>query len=274
MNKDKKVAIITGAAGGIGRATALRFAREDYRLLLSDIDESGLQSLSADLVSDGMSVDDFVLFPGDLMDLTYAQSMVKECVSRWNAIDVLVNNAIWRSHETMRSMAIDRWEKTIKIGLTVPAFLSKWVAEVMESEGRKGVIVNISSVMSVKAGGTSPAYTVCKGGIESLTFELASLYGRSGIRVVAIAPGNVLTSLSDDFVSEDGENLSGKMEASMADQTPLKRSGQSSEIANAIYWVSSPEASFVSGTVIQVDGGYSHGFNRNSLKNLQFPNQF
>lgn len=271
---DKKVAIITGAAGGIGRETAKRYYREGYHLILSDINGDGLVALKEELISQTSNDPELVLCPGDLADLDYAKSLVDECRKRWSRVDVLVNNAVWRTHDTLRTISLADWEKTLKISLTAPAFLAKWTAELMEQQQIVGVIINISSVMAGRAAGTSPAYVACKGAIESLTYELASLYGPAGMRVVALAPGNVLTPLSSDFVAESGENISAKMEQNMHDQTPLQRSAHAREIANTIFWLSSNEASFITGTVLQVDGGFSHGFNNYSLKKLQFPNEF
>lgn len=271
---EQKVAIITGAAGGIGRATAGRYFREGYHLLLSDINSSGLDALQRELGQDSAGEGEVIGLAGDFTDLDYARSLVEACRKQWGRIDVLVNNAVWRTHDTLRTISLENWEKTIRISLTAPAFLAKWAVELMEQQQLPGVIINISSVMAKRAAGTSPAYIACKGAIESLTYEMAALYGPAGIRVVALAPGNVLTLLSSDFTDEDGQNISAKMEQNMNDQTPLQRSAHAREIANAIYWLSSGEASFISGTVVEIDGGFSHGFNNYSLKKLQFPKEF
>jgi NAD(P)-dependent dehydrogenase (short-subunit alcohol dehydrogenase family) len=270
----KKVAVITGAAGGIGKETARRFYREGYHLMLSDINGPGLDSLQQELKQQNAGEGDIISLAGDFVDLDYVRSLVGTCREQWRRVDVLVNNAVWRTHDTMRSITLENWEKTIRIGLTAPAFLAKWAAELMERQQIAGAIINISSVMAKRATGASPAYTVCKGAIESLTYELAALYGPAGIRVVALAPGNVQTPLSQDYTGSSGENISAKMEQNMNDQTPLQRPAQSREIANAIYWLSSAEASFISGTVVEADGGFSHGFSNYSLKRLQYPDEF
>lgn len=272
MKKQKKVVIITGAAGGIGRATAKRFAAEGYCLALSDVNAKGLISLRAELGPDSPA--EVLALPGDLADLAYVRSIAGQCITRWGQIDVVVNNAAWRTRQTMRTLTAENWERTLKVMLTAPAFLSRWAASSMENTGSGGVIINISSVMSSRCGGTSPAYVACKGAIESLTYELAALYGPSGIRVIAVAPGNVKTELSNDFLDSDGKNISDRMEADMSEQTPLKRSAQPEEIANLICWLTTPEASFMSGTVVTADGGYSHHFGSYPLKKLQFPGEF
>ena len=280
MEQNSKVAVVTGAAGGIGRATALRFASEGYLLAISDINQEGLRKLDSELAAIYSIHESYgsdpkcLILPGDLTCLTEAKSLIDQAVEAWGRIDVLVNNAIWRKHGTMRTIDIESWDKMITVGLTAPAFLSKWSAEVMEKNGIGGTIVNVSSITATRTGGTGPAYAAVKGGLESLTYDLASLYGPSGIRVVAVAPGNVNTELSNDFVDADGQNISQIMVENMEDQTPLRRSAQPDEIANAIFWLCSGQASYVSGTVLKVDGGFTQGFNHYSKKRLQFPGEF
>lgn len=268
--KDSPVVIITGAAGGIGRATALKFAANGYALTLVDINLSGLNDLEKklkDIPCDVLTIE------GDMQDLNFISVIVEKTVDKWGRIDVLVNNAAWRTIETMRTITQDNWEKTLKINLTAPAFLAKYTAAVMEEKKISGVIINISSVMSQRAGGNSPAYIVCKGGIESLTYELAVLYGPVGIRVVTVNPGNIQTILSSDYKDEKGENISEVLTNIMNDNTPLQRSGSPDEVANAIYWLSSKESSFITGTSILVDGGFFHNFNAYQTKKIQFPKE-
>src|SRR5437870_2809903 len=93
----------------------------------------------------------------DLTDLDLARSAVEHTLARWDRIDALINNAAWRTHQTMRTMGVDTWERTLRICLTAPAFLAKWVAQAMQERAITGAILNVSSMMSQKAGGTSPA---------------------------------------------------------------------------------------------------------------------
>lgn len=169
----------------------------------------------------------------------------------------------------MRTITLENWEKALRVNLTAPAFLAKHVANTMEENKVPGVIINMSSVMSQRAGGNSPAYIACKGGIESLTYELAVLYGPKGIRVIAVNPGNIETNLSNDYKDGAGNNISEVLKDHMNDNTPLQRAGNPGEIANACYWLSSDEASFITGTSILVDGGFLHNFNSYKMKNLQ-----
>lgn len=269
-----KVALITGAAGGLGRAVALRFYNEGYHLVLSDIDANGLEALKQQLTTGSQHTDQIKICPGDLAVVEYLRNLVNTCRQQWGRLDVLVNNAVWRTHDTMRNITEANWEKTLKIGLTAPAFLAKWGAELMEEKRIPGTVINVSSIQAERTGGTSPAYIACKGAMNRLTYEWAALYGSTGIRVVGVAPGNVITPLSGDFVDSSGQNISRELTEYMEDQTALKRSADPVEIANVIYWLTTDEASFVNGTIVTVDGGFSHGFGSNALKNKHYPGQF
>ena len=270
--KNKKVVIITGAAGGIGLATAKKFAENNFCIALADINQDGLNKAVEILEKEYQA--DCLACHGNLEDVNYLKNIVGQTIAKWGRINVLVNNAAWRTIETMRTISLENWEKAIRINLTAPAFLTKYVAKVMEENKIAGVIINISSVMSQSAGGNSPAYIASKGGIESLTYELAVLYGPKGIRVVGVNPGNIETNLSNDYKDGSGNNVSEVLINQMNDSTPLQRAGNPVEIANACYWLSSDEASFITGTSILVDGGFLHNFNSYKMKNLQNPKKF
>ena len=267
----KSVIILTGAAGGIGTAMALRFAKEGYALALVDIDKKAILNLTKAL---GQLQAEFLVLEGDLGNPDFLRAIIDQTFQQWGRIDVLINNAAWRTRETLRTISLTDWEKTIQICLTAPAFLTRFAAQVMEENIIEGVVINISSIQSAFAGGGSPAYTACKGAIESLTYESAVLYGPKGIRVVAINPGNICTGLSDDFSDAKANNISNVFNEDINGKTPLKRAGKAEEIANVAYWLSTKDASFITGTTILVDGGFSHNFNAYSLKQLQFPTQF
>src|SRR5690606_1081874 len=115
------------------------------------------------------------------------------------SIDVLVNNAAWRVSGSARTQTLETWERTLRVCLTAPVFLTQQAAAVMEKQGKGGVVVNISSMMAARPSGLVPGYIAAKGAIESLTKELAVTYGRQGIRVVGVAPGYIETPLSNDY---------------------------------------------------------------------------
>jgi 3-oxoacyl-[acyl-carrier protein] reductase len=152
----------------------------------------------------------------------------------------------------MKTITPPEWDATLRLCLTAPAFLSRWTAEEMLTTGG-GVIVNIGSMMARQAHGLSPDYVACKAAIEALTYDLAALYGRDGIRVVTVAPGAVDT----DFVNLGNGTDRDSVRVFSESMTMLGRWAQPSEVAKAVAWVSSPEASYLTGTTLVLDGGWS-----------------
>lgn len=268
----RKVAIITGAANGIGRSTAIRFARAGYSICLVDLDEAGLQS-SYSMIADDHQVEQLIC-KGDLANQDFLHEVIDRTISTFEGINVLINNAAWRTIETMRSIDIETWERTIRICLTAPAFLAKLAAEHMEKKGSGGVIINVSSMMADRPAGNSPAYIAAKGGLDSLTRELAVTYGRSGIRSICVKPGFINTDLSKHYKGRDGEDLTATLSQYLLDATPMNRPGTVEDVAEAIFWLSTEQASFISGTSLMVDGGFTTNMNSYPLKGMHFPNEY
>ncbi len=266
-----KVVIITGAGGGIGRAASLAFAKAGFRVALTDVDETALKKTGELLAADGAVS---LLYPGDLASFDFLQALTDRVVEQWGRVDVLVNNAAWRTIGSLRTIRPEDWNRTLGICLTAPVFLSRAVAAVMEQLRTPGVIINVSSVMAERPAGTSPAYIAAKGALESLTKELAVTYGRSGIRVVAVAPGYIETRLSQDYVDDEGRNVSDQLIQNLVDYVPLGRGGLAGEVADAVVWLSSGGASYITGTTLVIDGGFRPNFSTYSEKRLQFPDEF
>lgn len=266
----KPVVLITGAARGIGKATAIEFAQRGYSVAMVDLLADELKEASQQTEAAGAEV---LPLAGDLTDLAFAESTVREASAKWGRLDVLVNNAAWRELRNMRTIEVDSWDRTLRICLTVPAFLTRWAAEVMQPRGR-GVVVNVSSMNSHFTAGFASAYTAAKGGIDALTYDLANLYGPSGIRVVAVNPGAVDTDLSRDYTDEAQSETMKQMREISQDLTPLGRWAQAEEIAKAIAMLASDDASYVTGATLSVDGGWSHNNLPRSLKNKIDPGAF
>jgi NAD(P)-dependent dehydrogenase (short-subunit alcohol dehydrogenase family) len=145
----------------------------------------------------------------------------------------------------------------------------------MERRATGGVIVNISSMMSDRPAGNSPAYIAAKAGLEGLTREMAVTYGRSGIRAVCIRPGFIDTGLSHDYETDaSARGLAVRLEGYLTDATPLTGPGRPDEVAEAVAWLASPAASFITGTCLTIDGGFSHNLNSYPLKHVQFPDEY
>lgn len=250
-----RVALVTGASAGIGAAVAKEFVDRGLAVGIMGRSVERLAEVRRWLESAGGRV---IAVSGDLADLDFAESAVRSVVAAFGRLDVLVNNAAARELTTMREITPAEWERTLRACLTAPAFLARWAAEEMEKHGG-GVIVNVGSMMARQAHGISPAYVACKGALESLTYDLAALYGPAGIRVVTVAPGAIDTAMSRELVTDNGsdrpsEDPIREFSESMA---MLGRWGRPEEAAKAIAWVASEDASYLTGTTLVLDGGWS-----------------
>jgi 3-oxoacyl-[acyl-carrier protein] reductase len=250
-----RVALVTGASAGIGAGVAEEFVHRGYAVGIVGRDATRLDEVRRRLEAAGGRV---LALCGDLGDLGFAESAVRRVAAEFGRLDVLVNNAAARELKTMREMTPAEWDRTIRVCLTSPAFMARWAAEEMERHGG-GVIVNVGSMMSRQAHGVSAAYVSCKGAMESLTYDLAALYGPVGIRVVTIAPGAIDTAMSSTLTNGPvADRATGdpirEFSESMA---MLGRWGRPDEVAKAVAWIASDEASYLTGTTIVLDGGWS-----------------
>lgn len=270
--ENNNVVIVTGAAKGIGQAIALKYLSEGYCVVIVDVDVIGLSQINQKLTT--YSIDKYLVIEGDIIEKEFQKKVVDAAILKWGRIDVLVNNAAWRTIESMRTIEKGVWDKTLEICLTAPAFLTQLVASKMESLEITGVIIIISSIMAERPAGYSPAYIAAKGGLDALIAELAITYGRNGIRVVGVSPGFIQTDMSTDYKDDDGNDLATRMGDYLINATPLGRSGTVVEISEAVYWLSSNAASFVTGTSLLLDGGFKHNLNSYNLKKQQLPNEF
>ncbi|MAE62283.1 MAG: oxidoreductase [Planctomycetaceae bacterium] len=267
---DRPVAFITGASRGIGAATALEFAARGYDLALLARSKGDLESVAAQAQQAGAQTQIHVV---DLIDLDAAIAAVEATVARFNRLDALINNAAWREVGTMRRITLEIWEKTLRIMLTAPAFLARTAAVQMEKQ-KRGVIVNVTSVMGLRPAGISPAYPAAKAALDALTSELAQLYGPSGVRVVSILPGAIDTEMSQDYESADGADLTETLRKESDDKIALQRWGQPEEIAKSIAWLASDDASYMTAAHLMVDGGLTNFFMPYSIKKMMLPEDF
>jgi 3-oxoacyl-[acyl-carrier protein] reductase len=267
---DRRVALVTGASRGIGRATALQFAATGYDVAITALEEDDLNRTAAEIGQHGAKV---LAVAGDLSDLGFAESMVQQVAATLGAPHALVNNAAWREIKSMREISLDSWEKTLRVCITAPAFLSRWVAETMEPLGR-GAIVNISSIMAATGYGLAPAYVAAKGALDALTYELAALYGPAGIRVLSVRPGAVDTLMSQEVAIAGEQSSERTIREWSEEMISLRRWASAEEIARTIVWLAGEEASYLTGTTITVDGGWSRQLYPHHLKHSLRPGQF
>ena len=267
---EKPVAFITGASQGIGAATALEFAALGHNVALLARNREALQSTAALCHECGVET---LVLAGNVGDLEFAENAVAQILEKWGRIDVLVNNAAWREVVTMRQISLESWEKTLRVGLTAPAFLARWCAAAMQTRA-SGVIVNVSSINALQCSGITPAYAAAKGGLDTLTYELAALYGACGIRVVGLNLGAIDTEMSADYQSPEGQKLADDLRNFAENMIPLRRYATAEEAAKTIALLASPAASYVHGTNVVADGGWLHHHFPHDLKQRQMPEEF
>lgn len=241
---------MTGAASGIGRATALRLAAEGARVFAADRDEAKLRDAVAAIRAAGGEATAHAL---DVADPAACRAAIAACVAQHGGLDVLVNVAgvMYWGHLTDVSEA--DWARTLAVNLSGVFFLCQ--AAVPALLERRGVIVNVASAAALKGQAYTAPYCVSKAGVVSLTKCLAVEYAKRGLRAVAICPGGVNTPLNADLKLPDG-----------ADKTLFQRLmplafpiAEPEEIAAAVAYLASPEARFVNGAVFSIDGGQTAG---------------
>ena len=250
MRLQDKIAIVTGAASGIGRATARQFAAEGAKLVLNDIDRDGL-----DTVVNAIGKDKARAVVGSVVEEDTARALAREAIAAFGRIDVLVNNAGIHFVRDITEMTVDEWDRLMNINLKSMFLCCKHVIPHM-LKAKKGAIVNLASISSFigqeMEGASTFAYNISKAGALQLTTSLASRYAAEGIRVNCVCPGNVETNIiRRGSAAEVAEfwRLATRAE-------PMGRNAQPEEIANAILFLASDEASFITGCPLLVDGGY------------------
>ncbi|TXI10162.1 MAG: SDR family oxidoreductase [Novosphingobium sp.] len=241
---DGKVALVTGAGGGIGRAAAEAFARSGASVMVSDVNEAGCAETVALIEAMGGKA---AFVRCDVSKADEVKAMIAATIERFGGLDCAFNNAgINRITDDQYDDAI--WERDIAINLSGVMRCMREEAAVMLERGG-GAIVNTASINGLVGNGGQPAYTAAKHGVVGLARHGALRWAKAGIRVNAVCPGVIETPMTAPLVQNP------EMKALIDGMTPMGRMGQASEIAEAVVWLCSPAASFVTGHAMVVDGG-------------------
>lgn len=240
---EHKVAIVTGAASGIGKGIARRLAAEGARVVIADLNETAAKDTAEELGDDTMGV------AVDVADRTTVDAMVEEVTQRYGVIDVLINNAGWDKVGPFLEQDPDVWQRIININLMGVLNCSQAVALQMKDQGH-GTIINVGSDAARVGSSGEAVYSAAKGGIVAFTKTLARETARHGLTANAVCPGPADTPLFAD-IAEENPKLREALERSI----PLRRLAQPEDLANAVAFLASPRSTYITGQTLSVSGG-------------------
>lgn len=248
MNMQGKVVIVTGASAGIGRATALAFGREGASVVVADVDVARGETVADEIERLGVEA---LFVPADISRADEVVALVARAVERFGRLDYAFNNAgVEGEAAPTGDCTLENWHRTIGINLTGTFMcMHAEIARMLETGG--GSIVNNSSVAGLVGFAGIPAYTASKHGVVGLTKAAALEYATQGIRVNAVCPGIIATEMITRFTHGDAAAA-----AQLLQTEPVGRLGKPEEVADAVVWLCSEQASFVTGQAIAVDGGF------------------
>ena len=246
-----KVAIVTGGAAGIGRATCELFADEGARIVVADVDAPAGAEAAAAIVAQGGQA---AFVRADIAQEADARRLTEETVARFGGVDVLVNNAAVFVLKGLDA-TVDDWQRSLGVNVIGTALVTRYASAAMRRRGG-GAIVNLGSISSFVAQPDFVAYSATKAALLQMTRNMALDLAPSGIRVNAVCPGTIVTQATERHRTQTGLS----MEEFLAIEGPkhlLNRVGHPREVAHAILFLASDEASFITGTHLMVDGGYT-----------------
>jgi NAD(P)-dependent dehydrogenase (short-subunit alcohol dehydrogenase family) len=258
MRLANKVALVTGAGTGIGRATVMLFAQEGARVVAQDVNADTAQETVQLIKQAGGEA---VSMGGDVTFSAEAETIVKKAVDTYGRLDVLFNNAgIWRGG-TILDISEEDWDRTMSVNVKGIYLVSRYAVQQMMRQ-ESGSIINAASVAALRGSPMSAAYHASKGAVLLLTKCMAVDFGRYGIRVNCICPGIIDTQMADQLLTYrslgDDDRKQALLETYEA-RHPVGRFGQPGEVAKVVLFLASDESSFVTGAAWSVDGGLSAG---------------
>jgi NAD(P)-dependent dehydrogenase (short-subunit alcohol dehydrogenase family) len=250
---DGKVALITGAGSGIGRATAKLFADEGAKVAVVDWVEPNAKKVTAEIIANG---GDAIAIIADVSRAADAQRMVDETVGRWGRLDIIYNNAGIGPVNLVHTMPEEEWDRVLDINLKGVFLGCKYALPHLMKRG--GVVLSTASVSGLEGTNGLPHYCASKAGIIALTKVIAMDYAQYGIRANCICPGGINTALNESYRPKDPEGLK-RWQTATGHAHLLGRQGEPEEIARAAMFLCSDDSSFITGHAIPVDGGFTVG---------------
>ncbi|MBK7721001.1 MAG: glucose 1-dehydrogenase [Austwickia sp.] len=243
---NSKIALVTGAGRGIGRGIATRLAAGGATVIVTDVDEASAQQTAADLSAEGATC---LGLPADVTSLDSVRTAVEEATARFGRIDILVNNAGWDKVGPFIDSDPQDWDRIMQINLYGVLHTSYLVLPGMAAQGY-GRVVNIASDAGRVGSSGEAVYSAAKGGVIAFTKTMAREMARSQVTVNCVCPGPTDTAL---FASVGGDNP--KLREALTKAIPLRRLGQPEDLANAVAFLASDEAAFITGQTVSVSGG-------------------
>lgn len=250
MRLQNKVAVITGAASGMGKAMAILFAKEGAKVIVADMNQEGINAVVKEIEANGGKAKGIVTNVTKEEDV---KNMIDSAVKEFGGFNILCNNAgIMDNYMGLKNVTDDMWNRVLTVNLTGPMLASRLAVQMWTKEKTGGTIVNTASVGGLYGTRGGASYVASKHGLIGLTKHIASIYGKDGIRCNAIAPGGVETNIGTTINAPDMET----MDISMKGCGPAPM-GKAEDIAALALFLASDESKFVSGAVCVADGGWT-----------------